>query len=76
MASQLRKRKRVADFVHAQIAPKNNCRIVGVNLKTEHYVQNTLAVRKRTDRMSESGSAKKKANLGVFARGKNCTRVL
>ena len=66
----------MADFGHAQIAPKNNGQIVGVNLKTEHNVQNTLAVRKGTGRMSESGSAKKKANLGVFARGKNCTRVL
>ena len=60
MASQLRKRERVSDFVRAQIAPKNNCHIIGVNLKTEHNVENTLAVRKGTDRISESGSANKK----------------
>ena len=56
----LRKRERLADFVRAQIAPKNNCHIVGVNLKTEHNVENTLAVRKGTNRISGSGSAKKK----------------
>ena len=55
MASQLRKIERVADFVRAQIAPKNNCHIVGVNLKTEQNVKKTLAVRKETDRISESG---------------------
>ena len=60
MASWLRKGERMADFVRAQIAPKNNCQIVGVNLKTEHNVENTLAVRKGTDRISESGSANKK----------------
>ena len=60
MASRLRKTEKVADFVRAQIAPKNNCLIVGVNLKTEHNVENTLAVRKGTDRISESGSANKK----------------
>ena len=59
MASQLRKRERMADFVCAQIAPKNNCHIVGVNSKTEHNVENTMAVRKGTDRISGSGSAKK-----------------
>ena len=60
MASWLRKRERVADFVRAQIARKNNCHVVGVNLKTEHNVENTLAVRKGTDKISESGSANKK----------------
>ena len=60
MASRLRKRERVADFVLAQIAPKNNCHLVGVNLKTEQKVKNTLAVRKGTDRISESGSGNKK----------------
>ena len=60
MASWLRKRERVADFVRAQIATKNNCHIVGVNLKTDHNVENTLAVRKGTDRVSESGSTNKK----------------
>ena len=60
MASWLRKRERVADFVRAQIARKNNCHVVGVNLKTEHNVENTLAVRKGTGKISESGSANKK----------------
>ena len=60
MASWLRKRERVADFVCAQIARKNNFHVVGVNLKTEHNVENTLAVRKGTDKISESGSAIKK----------------
>ena len=60
MASLRRKRESVADFVRAQIAPKNNCHIVGVNLKTEHNVENTFGVRKGTDRISESGSANKK----------------
>ena len=60
MASRLRESKRVADFVRAQIAPKNNCHLVGVNLKTEHNVGNTGTVRKGTERISESGSANKK----------------
>ena len=60
MASWLRKRERVADFVRAQIAPKHNCHIVGVNLKTEHNMENTLAVGKGIDGVSESGSANKK----------------
>ena len=60
MASWLRKRERVADFVRAQIALKNNFHVVGVNLKTEHNVENTLAVRKGTDKISESCSAIKK----------------
>ena len=60
MASRLRKREKVADFVCAQIAPQKNCHVVGMNLKTEHNVENTLAVRKGTDRISESGSANKK----------------
>ena len=36
MASQLRKRERVADLdlLHAQIAPKNNGQVVGVNLNS------------------------------------------
>ena len=46
MTSWLRKRERVADFVCAQIAPKNNSNVVGVNLKTENNMENTLAVRK------------------------------
>ena len=50
----------MADLFRAQIAPKNNCHIVRVNLKTEHNMENTLAVRKGTDRISESGSANKK----------------
>ena len=60
MASRLRKRQRVADFTNAQIAPKNNCHIVGVNLKTEHNVENTVIVRKVTYEISASGSASKK----------------
>ena len=60
MASWLRKRERVADFVSAHIARKNNFHVVGVNLKTEHNVENTLAIRKGIDRISESGSANKK----------------
>ena len=60
MASWLRKRERVADFVRAQIAPKNNYDVVGVNLTPEHNVENTLAVRKLTYRISGSGSANKK----------------
>ena len=50
----------MADFVRAQIARKYNFHVVGVNLKTEHNVENTLAVRKGTDKISESGSAIKK----------------
>ena len=50
----------MADFVRAQIAPKNNCHIVGVNLKTEHNVENTVAVRKGPERIFESGPANKK----------------
>ena len=57
MAPQPRKRERVADFVLAQSAPKNNCHIVGVNLKTEHNVENT--VRKGTDRISGSSANKR-----------------
>ena len=49
----------MADFVRAQIASKNNGHIVGVNLKTENNVENTLAVRKGTDSISESGPANK-----------------
>ena len=60
MASRLRERERAADFVRAQIAPKNYCHTVGVNMKTEHSVENTLAVSKGTDRISESDSAYKK----------------
>ena len=44
----------------AQIAPKNNCHIVGVNLKNEHNVENTFSVRKETNRISGSGLANKK----------------
>ena len=43
-----------------KLLQKNNCHIVGVNLKTEHNVENTLAVRKGTDRISGSGSTTKK----------------
>ena len=60
MASRLRKGERVADFVRTQIAPKNNCHEVGMNLKTEHNVENAVAVGKGTDRLSGSGSATKK----------------
>ena len=66
MASRLRKAEKVADFVRAQIAPKNNCLIVGVNFKTEHNVENTLTVRRGTDRVSESGSAKKSKLTSFF----------
>ena len=59
MASWLRKRERVADFVRAQIVRKNNCHVVGVNLKTEHNVENAVAVGKGTDGISGSGSANK-----------------
>ena len=60
MASWLRKRERVADFVRAQIAHKNNFHVVGMNLKTRHNVENALAVKKGTNRLSESRSANKK----------------
>ena len=60
MTSWLRKGERVADFVRAQIAHKNNYHEVGVNLKNEQYVENTLAVRKGKDNISESSSANKK----------------
>ena len=63
MASLLRKRERVANILLAQIAPNNNCHIVGGNLKTEHNVENTVAVAKRTDRVSGSGSANKNHSL-------------
>ena len=60
MASQPRKMKRVEEILCAQIVPKNNCHVVGVNLKTEHNVKNAVAVGKGTDRISGSGSANKK----------------
>ena len=56
----VKERERVADFVCAQISPRNNCHVVTVNLETEHNVVDTLAVRKAIERMSESGSANKK----------------
>ena len=56
----------MADFVRAQIAPKNNCHLVGVNLKTENKVENTLPVRKGTDRISGSGSVNKRLTQGFF----------
>ena len=59
MASWLRKRERVADILHALIAPQNSYNIVGVNLKTEHNVENTVAVEKITYKISGSGSANK-----------------
>ena len=52
--------KRVAEILHAHFGPRNNCHVVGVNLKTEHNVENTAAVGKGTDRISGSGSATKK----------------
>ena len=52
--------KRVAETLQAHFAPKNNCHVVGVNLKTEHNVENAVAVGKGTDRISGSGSANKK----------------
>ena len=55
MAPWLRNRERVADILRAQNAPKNNCHVVGVNLKTEHNVENAVAVGKGTDRISGSG---------------------
>ena len=45
---------------------QNNCHIVRMNLKTEHNGANTLAVRKGTDWISESGSANKKQPKRVF----------
>ena len=66
----------MADFVRAQIAPKNNCHIVGVNLKIEHNVENmcTVAVGKGTDRTSESGSANKKPSF-LCPSGQGWTRL-
>ena len=60
MAPWLRNRERVADILLAQNAPKNNSHVVGVNLKTEHNVENAVAVGRGADRISESGSANKK----------------
>ena len=45
--------KRVAETLQAHFAPKNNCHVVGVNLKTEHNVENAVAVGKGTDRYLE-----------------------
>ena len=42
MSPQLR--EKVADLFRAQIAPKNNCQLVGVNLKTKNEVENAVAV--------------------------------
>ena len=66
MASQLRKMKRVTEILCAQIAPKNNCYAVGMNLKTEHNEENAVAVGKQTDRISESGSANRKQSYEFF----------
>ena len=62
MTSRPRKRESVANFVCAQIVPKNNYDMVGVNLKTKRNVENTLAVSKGIDRISGSDSANKKQN--------------
>ena len=49
----------MADLIHAKITFKKNCEVVGVNLKTEYNVENTLAVRKGPDGKSGSGEANK-----------------
>ena len=66
MASQLRKMKRVAEILHAHFALKNSCHVVGVNLKTEHNVENAVAVGKGSDRISGSDLAYKKQTYEFF----------
>ena len=41
----------MANLLHAQIATKSNCQVVGVNLKTEYNVENSVAVGKGSDRI-------------------------
>ena len=48
MAPKLRKRERMAHLLYAQIAPKNNCDVVGVTF-----------VRKGTNRISGGGAINK-----------------
>ena len=50
MASWLRKKERLPDLFHAQIATKSNDQVFKVNWKTEYNVGNTVAVGKGTER--------------------------
>lgn len=60
MASQQRKRERVADLLHAKIAPKQICEVVGVTLKTVYNVKKAVTAGEGTDRKPGSGGANKK----------------